>query len=125
LQRLHTNGDENLTARHPTRAPRKKRRRQILAAAAVLVVALGRRRYYFWFVLPYESTDDAFIEGYVIPMASQVPGRVAELLVKDNQAVKQGDVILKIDRAITRPAWRKPAPIWRRHTAGWTKRRRR
>ena len=30
-------------------------------------------------------------------MASQVPGRVAELLVKDNQAVKQGDVLLKID----------------------------
>ncbi len=48
-------------------------------------------------VLPYESTDNAFIEGYVIPMASQVSGRVAELLVKDNQAVKQGEVILKID----------------------------
>jgi multidrug resistance efflux pump len=46
--------------------------------------------YYAKFVAPYESTDNAFIEGYVIPMASQVPGRVAELLVKDNQAVKAG-----------------------------------
>ena len=60
-------------------------------------MALAAGVYYFRFVLPYESTDNAFIEGNVIPMASQVPGRVAELLVKDNQAVKQGDVILKID----------------------------
>jgi membrane fusion protein (multidrug efflux system) len=97
LQRLHTNGDEKLTGSPPDQGAAKKRRRQMLAAAAALVVALAAGVYYFWFVLPYESTDDAFIEGYVIPMASQVPGRVAELLVKDNQAVKQGDVILKID----------------------------
>ena len=63
----------------------------------VMLVGAASAAYYFWFVLPYESTDNAFIEGNVIPMASQVPGRVAELLVKDNQAVKQGDVILKID----------------------------
>jgi membrane fusion protein (multidrug efflux system) len=60
-------------------------------------VALAAGVYYFQFVAPYESTDDAFVEGNVIPMASQVPGRVAELLVKDNQAVKAGDVLLKID----------------------------
>jgi membrane fusion protein (multidrug efflux system) len=60
-------------------------------------VALAAGVYYFQFVLPYESTDDAFIEGYVIPMASQVPGRVAELLVKDNQVVKAGEELLKID----------------------------
>jgi membrane fusion protein (multidrug efflux system) len=71
--------------------------RKILAAVAVLVVALAAGVYYVRCVLPYESTDNAFIEGNVIPMASQVPGRVAELLVTDNQAVKPGDVILKID----------------------------
>ena len=92
------NGDGEIpTGSPPNAGAAQKRRRQILAAAAALVVALAAGVYYFWFVLPYESTDNAFIEGNVIPMASQVPGRVAELLVKDNQAVKQGDVILKID----------------------------
>jgi len=97
LQRPHSNGDEKFTGSPPGQGAAQKRRRQMLAAAAALVVALAAGVYYFRFVLPYESTDNAFIEGNVIPMASQVPGRVAELLVKDNQAVKQGDVLLKID----------------------------
>jgi len=97
LQRPHSNGDEKFTGSPPGQGAAQKRRRQILAAAAALAVALAAGVYYFWFVLPYESTDNAFIEGNVIPMASQVPGRVAELLVKDNQAVKQGEVILKLD----------------------------
>ena len=78
--------------------PQKNRLlRRALAGAGVLIAGLAVGAYYFWFVAPYESTDNAFIEGYVIPLASQVPGRVAELLVKDNQAVKRGEVILKID----------------------------
>ena len=97
LPRPHANGDEKLTGSPPDQGAAKKRRRQILAAAAALIVALAAGVYYLWFVLPYESTDNAFIEGNVIPMASQVPGRVAELLVKDNQAVKQGEALLKID----------------------------
>jgi len=97
LPRPHANGDEKLTGSPPDQGAAQKRRRQMLAAAAALVVALAAGVYYFWFVLPYESTDNAFIEGYVIPMASQVPGRVAELLVTDNQAVQPGEAILKID----------------------------
>ena len=76
---------------------RSKTKTRIALLAFALLVGAASAVYYFRFVAPYESTDNAFIEGNVIPMASQVPGRVAELLVKDNQAVKQGDVILKID----------------------------
>jgi membrane fusion protein (multidrug efflux system) len=75
----------------------RKHLQRAVAAGAVLVVALAAGVYYFQWVAPYESTDNAFIEGNVIPLASQVPGRVAELLVTDNQAVKSGEVILKID----------------------------
>ena len=78
------------------RSPSKTKGRIAMLVFA-LVVGAASAAYYFRFVVPFESTDNAFIEGYVIPMASQVPGRVAELLVKDNQAVKQGDVVLKID----------------------------
>jgi membrane fusion protein (multidrug efflux system) len=93
-----SNGDEKIpTDPPPNMGAAKKRLHRALAASAALLVVLATGVYYFRFVAPYESTDNAFIEGNVIPMASQVPGRVAELLVKDNQAVKQGDVILKID----------------------------
>lgn len=97
LPRPHANGGENLADLPPTPGAAQKHWRQILAAAAAVVVTLAAGVYYFRFVAPYESTDDAFIEGYVIPMASQVPGRVGELLVTDNQTVKPGEVLLKID----------------------------
>jgi membrane fusion protein (multidrug efflux system) len=97
LPRPGCNGDENPAGSPPNKGTVQISLRKILAAAAALVVALAAGVYYFQFVLPYESTDNAFIEGYVIPMASQVSGRVAELQVTDNQAVKQGEVILKID----------------------------
>jgi len=97
LPRAGCNGDENPTGSPPNKGTVQISLRKILAAAAALVAALAAGVYYFQFVLPYESTDNAFIEGYVIPMASQVSGRVAELQVTDNQAVKQGEVILKID----------------------------
>jgi membrane fusion protein (multidrug efflux system) len=61
----------------------------------VAAVSLGY--YYVKFVAPYESTDDAFVEAHVTPIAPQVAGRVAKLLVQDNQEVKAGDVLLQID----------------------------
>jgi membrane fusion protein (multidrug efflux system) len=86
-------GDPNTVA-VPARSKTKTR---IALLASALLVVVASVVYYCRCVAPFESTDNAFIEGYVIPMASQVPGRVAQLLVKDNQAVKQGDVLLNID----------------------------
>ncbi len=81
LRRPNPNGDEKIpTGPPPDQGAAKKRLRRTLAATAALVVALAAGVYYFRFVLPFESTDDAFVEGYVTPIASQVPGRVAELL---------------------------------------------
>jgi len=44
-----------------------------------------------------ETTDDAQVDGHITPMASKVYGRVAQVLVEDNQAVKAGQVLVKID----------------------------
>ncbi len=97
LPRLHSNGDEKPTGSPPDRGAAKKRRRQILAAAAALILALAAGVYYFQFVAPFESTDDAFVEGHVTAIASQVPGHVAQLLAQDNQEVNKGDLLLQID----------------------------
>jgi membrane fusion protein (multidrug efflux system) len=61
------------------------------------LLLVGAALYYWFFMRPYESTDDAFIEGNVIPIASQVSGQVAALLARDNQAVKAGELLLEID----------------------------
>src|ERR1700690_1491956 len=79
--------------------PRKRGRQQriLLIGLAGLVVLAAVIFYYSRFVAPYESTDDAFIDGYVTLVSSRVPGQVTRLLVVDNQAVKAGDVLVEID----------------------------
>jgi membrane fusion protein (multidrug efflux system) len=74
----------------------RTRRHALIAFAVLLLVAAGTA-YYFIFLAPYESTDDAFIEGHVTAVSPQVDGRVVNLLVKDNQSVKAGDLLLQID----------------------------
>ena len=44
-----------------------------------------------------ETTDDAFVESHVSNVAPRVQGQVLHVLVKDNQAVNAGDVLIELD----------------------------
>jgi len=79
--------------------PRKRTHQQkfVLAGVAALVLLIAVIVYYREFIAPYESTDDAFIDGYVTLISPRVPGQVARLAVTDNQEVKAGDVLVEID----------------------------
>ncbi|MDR2981823.1 MAG: multidrug transporter subunit MdtN [Puniceicoccales bacterium] len=46
------------------------------------------------------STDDAYVYADTIDVVAEVPGRIINLAVRDNQAVKKGDLLFQID---TRP----------------------
>jgi membrane fusion protein (multidrug efflux system) len=43
------------------------------------------------------STDDAYVDGRVYTITPRVPGYVVEVLVEDNQRVKAGDPLVKLD----------------------------
>jgi membrane fusion protein (multidrug efflux system) len=43
------------------------------------------------------TTDDAQVDGHIIPIASKIYGTVSDVLVDDNQPVHAGDVIVRID----------------------------
>ena len=45
----------------------------------------------------FEGTDDAFIDGHVIPISPQVPALVATVHVNDNQLVHKGDLLIELD----------------------------
>lgn len=81
--------------------PRPRRRMRpgvvILSIAVLVVVIAATIIYYVTFIGPYETTDDAFIEGYVTYVSPRVSGPVVKLLVTDNQRVKAGDALLEID----------------------------
>jgi len=45
----------------------------------------------------FEQTDNATIEGHVHPVSAKVAGNVVKVLVDDNQAVQQGQLVAVID----------------------------
>jgi membrane fusion protein, multidrug efflux system len=71
-----------------------KVRRLLFAGGTVVLAAIVGLFVYF---RNRETTDDAQVDGHITPMASKVYGRVAQVLVDDNQAVKAGEVLVKID----------------------------
>ena len=71
----------------------KVRRLLVLGGSVLLLALIGLLAYYH----NRESTDDAQVDGHITPVASKIYGRVAEVLVNDNEPVKAGQVLVKID----------------------------
>ncbi|SEQ53412.1 membrane fusion protein, multidrug efflux system [Faunimonas pinastri] len=70
----------------------------IVAAVVILVIALIVGAVLWWLhARNYENTDDAFIDTRSVTISAQVAGAVTAVLVNDNQQVKKGDVLAKID----------------------------
>ncbi|WP_144152402.1 HlyD family secretion protein [Paraburkholderia sp. BCC1885] len=74
-----------------------RKRLNLLIGALVLTVLVAAGVLYWLHSRHYESTDDAFIDSNQSQIASQISGRVIELLVADNQHVDKGQPILRID----------------------------
>jgi membrane fusion protein (multidrug efflux system) len=91
-----TGSSEKEVVPPPPRAKGRKRK-LLFVGVAVLIIFFAVIIYYRGCVAPYESTDDAFIDGYVTLISPRVPGQVARLAVTDNQEVKAGDVLAEID----------------------------
>ena len=73
------------------------RRPLIIVAVVVLAAGVVWGVSAWWHYRSHVSTDDAYVEGTVATVSAKVPGHIVELLVDDNQAVKRGVLLLKID----------------------------
>lgn len=71
------------------------RRRVVLGLLALL--AIGGAGWWWVATRNQESTDDAYTDGRAVTIAPKIAGYVTELLVGDNQRVRAGDVLLRID----------------------------
>jgi membrane fusion protein (multidrug efflux system) len=71
----------------------KVRRFLMIGGVVALALIVGLFLYY----RDRETTDDAQVDGHITPVASKIYGRVAEVMVLDNQPVKAGQVLVKID----------------------------
>ncbi len=76
---------------------RKPFKRYVAAVLVVIIiVAVG---YFIHDALNYQTTDDAYVETTTVQVAPKVSGQIVDVFITDNQKVKEGDLVAKIDPA--------------------------
>ncbi|MBI5904985.1 MAG: biotin/lipoyl-binding protein [Deltaproteobacteria bacterium] len=74
------------------------KRRKALAVFLVVLAATAVAGYAYWrYRQTHVSTDDAYVDGRIHLVSARVQGTVVEVKVKDNQPVKAGEELLRID----------------------------
>jgi membrane fusion protein, multidrug efflux system len=88
------------TESQPAKSPGRSRRLGLLGLGAVVVLSgLGYLGYWFFDGRYYESTDDAYVNGDVVQVTSEIPGTVIALNADDTQLVHAGQSLLELDPA--------------------------
>jgi len=84
---------------HPTqRMPSRKKSRLLRWLIFPLAIPVVSGSVWLWtYMSQFESTDDAYITGHEHPVSFRVAGTISEVLIDDNQLVKEGDPIARLD----------------------------
>ncbi len=70
-------------------------RRLILIVVGLAMLAWAGK--FIWHLYNYETTDDAYVSGRIHQVSPQLAGSVTAVLVADNQMVKAGEVLVRLD----------------------------
>ncbi|MGH8439088.1 MAG: HlyD family secretion protein [Pseudomonas sp.] len=77
--------------------PAQLKRRLLVFLTLVLFIALAF--FAHWYVKGrfYERTDNAYVQGEITRVSSQLSARIDEVLVQDNQQVAKGDLLVRLE----------------------------
>src|ERR1700722_6349999 len=86
---------EDVKAPPPRRTMRERLRRPLLLAVPIALAVFGIAGYLA--EEPYVSTNDAFVRAAKVTLNARVSGQAVEVAVRDNERVRQGQVLFRID----------------------------
>ncbi len=75
----------------------KKHPIAMIVCLGLIVAGVVAGTLWYFHARHFESTDDAFIDGRPVLISPQVTGNIVQVNVTDNQPVKSGDLLAKID----------------------------
>ena len=86
-----------VAAEPETKSKRSWLRPLLMFGVPLIVIAVGA---YFWATSGrYASTDNAYVQQDKVAVSADVAGRIVEVAVRENQEVKAGDLLFRIDPA--------------------------
>src|ERR1700691_2140687 len=71
--------------------------RKALAGFIILLVVIAGAVYFIRDAFLFESTDDAQVDGHIMPLSARISGYVLKVPVMEGQLVRAGDVLVTID----------------------------
>lgn len=90
--------EDQITAQsQPT--PKKKSNTKIIVLVITIIIAIVLAVLWWVNYNKYITTDDANLDSYRIDVASQVSGRISQLLVQEGDTVKEGQALFEIESA--------------------------
>jgi membrane fusion protein (multidrug efflux system) len=97
LQSVHqTNTNQSVNNESSTGSTTKKIFPRLVMLAIVVALILGGI-YYFTIFRYFQTTDNAYVKADFTWVVPRVSGEITSLLVNDNQVVKAGQVLMKLD----------------------------
>jgi membrane fusion protein, multidrug efflux system len=91
-------GGQNEQEKRKRSDPRRKRTFRLIAIAILVVAIIVAIPVYSYYSVR-ESTDDAQVDGHVIPISPRISGNVLSVLINDNQGVRAGQELVRLDPA--------------------------
>jgi membrane fusion protein (multidrug efflux system) len=86
---------EKLAASADATEKRRRKTAALLLAAVLVLIGSG---YFVWRAFQYEDTDDAQVDGHIMPLSARITGQIQEVRVVEGQLVHAGDVLVTIDQ---------------------------
>ncbi len=69
----------------------------LLATIIFIVAAIIYALWWFIYAGKYETTDDAYVHGYLVPVSTRVAGTIIAIDADDTEHVSAGKVLLQLD----------------------------
>ena len=88
----------------PVLTPRRRQRALLGVGALVLLAAAGFGAYWALVLRHHESTDNAYVQAPLVQITPRIDGTVVEVLVDDTDAVRAGQLLVRLDATDARLA---------------------
>lgn len=79
----------------------KRRKLIILIGVVFLLIGIAGIGWWWYKSTTIISTDDARINGTIVSVSPKISGRVAEVMVKEGDVVRKGEILARIDKRDT------------------------